>query len=569
MRALLARPLTPAGFAWALVVIVLASLVLRAASALEYGQDWYGPGSFTLVNFDEGGSCRAALDGFTYSPLVGIQTIALASLAGHAPPRDARADDGIAKAYCHSEAHLVVARLYSATLGALTTALVGLLSLQLLPQRRALALGTAALLGLSGWHISESMVGTVDAASTFFIYLFVLVMSTALRRGGIAWFAVPPALMLAMGIKYWVFAPLALAAVIPASVYRAVLGELTFRRGALPLLAYALLFGLVSNPATSVPLRWVLPLAWLALVPWQSLSRLGRMVFALVPWLAPLAMQSDMFVAYATGYTEGRFGTDYGAIGWHRLPRNLLNLPMVLMVGLGLPGFALLLRGAWVLARRRDLHRAWLALLPLLAFALYLAFLSPVTYYRHYLPLLPAACLLVALGVASVSRHVLLGALVLIWQGALAWDLVSDYRLDPRRRLPDWYATHRPQRVLASFYVNPPPVSGAVHRLFRVAYAEDRRLDWADTLILSENWYDTAFANELNGPLVHDTARLIKTTPQAVDFYRAAIADEHPRLQQVALIRAPDFMPELRLHREWYGSFTQFVGDIRVYRIQP
>lgn len=562
--------LTPARFAVVLAGIVLAAVVLRALPALDYGQDWYGRGTFTLVNFDEGGSCRAALGGFPYSPLAGVQTLALAALGGHEAPTEAYADPRIAKAFCHSEGHLIAARLYSAILGGLTVGVVALLSLQLFPRRRGLALGAAALLGLSGWHISESMVGTVDAPSTFFIYLFLLLAVLALRRGGVAWPGAAAALVFAVGTKYWVFALVALAALVPTPAYRRVLAGLGVRRGALLLGTYALLFGLVSNPAAGPLLRWLLPLGWLALVPWQRLSIAGRICLFAAPWLAPLAMYYEPFVAYASGYPEGRFGTDYGAIGWHRPLRNLLNLPAVLVVGLGLPAFGLLVRGVGVLALERNRDRAWLALLPLLAFALYMAFLAPVTYYRHYLPLLPAAALLAALGACSLGwRPALLWSLVLVWQALLAWDLVSDYRYDPRRSLASWYAQHQPQRVLNSYYVNPPPASAAVHRLFRVPYASDQRLAWADTVILSENWYDTAFANELNGPLVADTQHLIKTTPEAAAFYRAALAREHPRLEHLATLRAPTFMPELQAHHFFYGSFTQFVGDLQLFRVRP
>lgn len=569
-RPLPSSSLTLARFGVVLAGIVLAAVVLRVLPAFEYGQDWYGRGSFTLVNFDEGGSCRAALGGFPYSPLVGAQTLTLAALGGHEAPTEAYADARIAKAFCHSEAHLITARLYSATLGGLTVGVIALLSLQLFPRRYGLALGAAALLGLSGWHISESMVGTVDAPSTFFIYLFLLLAVLALRRGGIAWLGAGVALVFAVGTKYWVFALVALAALVPPAAYRRVLAGLAVRRGVLLLGAYALLFGLVSNPAAGPLLRWLLPLGWLALVPWQRLSVSGRICLFAAPWLAPLAMYCESFVAYASGYPEGRFGTDYGAIGWYRLLRNPVNLPLVLVMGLGLPAFGLFCRGVRVLTKERSLDRAWLALLPLLAFALYMAFLAPVTYYRHYLPLLPAAAMLAALGACSLAwRPSVLWSVVLVWQALLAGDLVSDYHYDPRRDLVGWYAQHQPQRVLTSFYVNPPPASAAAHRLFRVPYASDRRLAWADTVILSENWYDTAFANELNGPLVGDPWHLIKTTPEAVAFYRAALAGEHPRLEHLATLRAPTFMPELRAHHFFYGSFTQFVGDLQLFRVRP
>ena len=73
----------------------------------------------------------------------------------------------------------------------------------------------------------------------------------------------------------------------------------------------------------------------------------------------------------------------------------------------------------------------------------------------------------------------------------------------------------------------------------------------------------------MNGPLTHNVNRLIKTTPEKVAFYRAALTDSHPMLEKQAQFRAPVFMPELLFHRAIYGSFTQFVGDIVVYRVKP
>jgi hypothetical protein len=159
-------------------------------------------------------------------------------------------------------------------------------------------------------------------------------------------------------------------------------------------------------------------------------------------------------------------------------------------------------------------------------------------------------------------------ALVLLWQGVLAWDLVSDYHLDPRRQLPAWYAREAPRGVLYTYYVNPPPGTAARHGLLdpQGLGLESPLPAAVDTLILSENWYDTAFANELNGPRVQDPERLIKTTKLSAAFYRRALADADPRLRVVERLEAPTFMPELLLHKRYYGSFTQFVGDIVILR---
>ena len=556
-----------------LLALLVVAVLLRTVAALDYGRDWYAPDSFTLINFDEAGSCRAALDGFSYSPLVGWQTLALASALGDSPPPGIRGNYAAVKSFCHGERHLTVARLYSALSGALTVLALWLLAIQLFPGQPVVGLLAAALLAFSGWHISESLMGTVDAPSTFFIYAFLAAAVWARRRGGVRWLLAAALLLPALWTKYWVFALLAAAALLPADLYRRLLRGITRPRLLLLLLAYAALFGLVTNPALPRGAAYLLPLAFYLLPPWQRMARSGRVACLVAPWLAPLALQSDLFLAFSAGGLEGRFGTGYGAIGWHKPLRNLLNVPLVLLIGLGLPAFLCLLPGLRALWRTATADRAWLVLLPLPAFALYLLFLAPVTYYRHYLPLLPAACLIAALGAAQLAPRLRRVAvpLLLVWQGLLAWDLVTDYRFDPRRALPAWYAQNRPAQVAASYYVSPPPGSGVRHRLFRVSDVRGSaaRLRQADTLILSENWYDTAFANELNGPWVGDPARLIKTTPEAVAFYRRALADEHPLLRQVARLRAPTYMPELLLHRRTYGSFTQFVGDIVIFRVLP
>jgi hypothetical protein len=153
------------------------------------------------------------------------------------------------------------------------------------------------------------------------------------------------------------------------------------------------------------------------------------------------------------------------------------------------------------------------------------------------------------------------------WPALLAVDLVGDYHRDPRVALRQWYREHPGARVFYSFYVNPPGGTGA--RLFRPEYADGdaAALRQADYLILSENWYDTAFANELNGLLVDDPARLVKTRPEYARFYRDALAGRHPHLVQEQYIALRNFMPELLLHRQVYGSFQLFVGDLRIFRV--
>jgi hypothetical protein len=208
---------------------------------------------------------------------------------------------------------------------------------------------------------------------------------------------------------------------------------------------------------------------------------------------------------------------------------------------------------------------------PLLVFALYMGFVAPVTYYRHYLPLIPGAALLAAMGLYATAWHRRrwFMAFFFLWPALLAVDMVGDYYKDPRIALRQWYAEHPRARVLYSYYVSPPLAALDRSALFRPEYASGDAavLRQADYLILSENWYDTAFANELNGPHAGDPTRLIKTRPDYVRFYRDALAGRHPHLVEEEVIAVGDFMPEMLLHRAYYGGFQLFVGDLRIYRV--
>jgi hypothetical protein len=555
-----------------LVGLFLLALLPRLYSAQALGRDWDGPGSFTLVNFDEGGSCRAALEGFGYSSFIGRQTIALARLLGAGPPPGIAGDARAVKAYCHSAGHMRVARSYSAVTGALTAVVTAVIALLLVPARPGMGLTAGALLALSGFHISESQSATVDAPSVFFIYSFLALMvySVRLRRRG-ALLLSPLLLVPAIWAKYWLFALFAYLAVIPLRAWRYVSHGLGPGRVALVVVATAVLLGLLSNADFRRLQLYPLLGLWYLVIPWRRVHRPLVFFWLLVPPLAYLVCRIDLVATYTTGSLAGSFGTSYAAIGWHKWLRNLLNLPLVLIVGLGLPACLFIPAGIRALARRRGDILAWACLAPVPVFALYMAFVAPVTYYRHYLPLLPAAAILAALGLFSTGwagRRWFM-VLFLAWPALLALDLVGDYHHDPRIALRQWYREHPQALVFHSYYVNPPPGQASRSRLFRPEYAagDAAVLRRAGYLVLSENWYDTAFANELNGPLVDDLARLVKTRPDYVRFYRDALAGRHPHLVQERLIPVDDFMPELRLHRRFYGTFQLFVGDIRIFRV--
>jgi hypothetical protein len=558
--------------AWLLGLFLLA-LLPRLYSAQTLGWHWDAPGSFTLVNFDEAGSCRAALDGFNYSGFIGRQTIALAELLGHAPDPGIVGNERAVKAYCHSAEHILVARSYSAFAGALTVVALAVIALLLVPSQPAVAWTAGGLLALSGFHISESHSGTVDAPSVFFIYTFIAVLIYAVGRRSRAGLALSPLFLVpAVWAKYWVFALFAYLALLPEKVWRYLSHGMSAFRIALVVLATAVFLGLATNQDFRDSGYYYLLATWYLVIPWRGVHRPMTAFWLLLPLVLFLIVQVGPIEKYTSGGADGRFGTGYGAIGWNKWLRNLVNLPAVLLVGLGIPACLFIPAGIRRAFRAEGDVRAWLCLLPFLAFALFMAFLAPVTYYRHYLALLPVAALLSACGLFATrwaDRRWFM-ALFFAWPALLALDLVRDYHDDPRRELRPWFEQHRGERFYLSYYVNPPPeaVRGAA-RLFRPEYAfgDAAALQQAGYLILSENWYDTAFANELNGPVVSHLDRLVKTTPEYARFYRDALAGRHPNLILEESFDVTNFMPELLLHRWLYGTFQLFVGDIRILRV--
>lgn len=565
-------PLTGARCIVLLGLLLSLALLPRLYSVQQLGWHWDYPGSFTLVNFDEAGSCRAALGGFSYSTFVGRQTIAIDRALGAGPPQGISGDARAAKAYCQAARHIAVARTYSAVSGALTAVLIAVTGLLLVPARPGVGWTAGVLVALSGFHISESHSGTVDAPSTFFIYAFIaLLVFTLMRERRGLLFASPLLLIPAIWTKYWVFAVFAYIALLPAKAWDYVTHGMSRSRTLLVAVATAVLAGCIANADFQRTGWYPLLALWYLVIPWRNVHRPMAVFWLLLPPLVYLICTVGIVASYTTGGMTGSFGTGYAAIGWHKWLRNLVNVPLVLIVGLGLPACAFIPAGIGAVIRDKSLPRAWLCLSPLLVFALYMAFVSPVTYYRHYLPLLPAAALLAALGLyaGSWARRRWFMVLFFVWPALLAVDLVADYHSDPRIELRQWYREHPDAQVFFSYYVSPPPAAMPGSRLFSPEYAagDAGRMRQAQYLILSENWYDTAFANELNGPFINDPARLVKTRPEYARFYRDALANRHPHLVQEELIAVNNFMPELVLHRQFYGTFQLFVGDLRIFRV--
>lgn len=555
-----------------LALLFALALIPRLYSAMTVGWDWDFPGSFTFINFDEGGSCRAALGGFDYSTFVGRQTIAITEALGYPVGSNAHGDYSAAKQYCHSTEHLQVARVYSAVAGSLTVVVLGIMGLLLFPNKPQIAWTAAALLAFSGFHASESHSGTVDAPSVFFIYLFLTCVLYAKlrekRTAGIASFVL---LLVAIWTKYWVFAVASYSALASKSVWDKLAQGLSAARITVLFVAAALLVGLSTNAAFQTAGLYPLLALYYVLVPWRRISTGVSIAFLLVPLLTYGLAQVDLVAAYTTGVMEGKFGTSYAAIGWNKLIRNPVNVVAVLVVGLGLPACFFIPRGVQAIIGNKQFLSILLCLVPLALFLAYMTFVSPITYYRHYLVLIPLGALLAATGVWSSSWSDRPWFLVLFfcWPALLLLDLQEDFHADPRIELRQWYANHSDSNVFYGFYVNPPIAALQRSQFFKPEYAfgDAANLLAGDYLIISENWYDTAFANELNGPRIDRLERLVKTKPEYTRFYRTALAGQNPYLQLDQAIDVRNYMPELFIHRWLYGNFHLFVGDLKIYRI--
>lgn len=555
-----------------LALLFVLALIPRLYNAVTVGWDWDYPGSFTFINFDEGGSCRAALGGFDYSTFVGHQTIAITRALGHPVGADTLGDYSAAKNYCQSPEHLRVARVYSAVAGSLTVVVLGIMGLLLFPQKPQIAWTAAALLTLSGFHASESHTGTVDAPSVFFIYLFLTCILYAKLRGNLHALITSLALLVAaLWTKYWVFAIASYIVFVPKRQWDEFTQGLNPTRFVVLFLASALLVGLSTNAAFQSAGLYPLLALFYVLVPWRRIGTKMSIAFLLVPVLAYVVAQIDLVAPYTTGAMEGKFGTGYAAIAWNKLIRNPVNIVAVLVVGLGLPACLFIPRGVKAILQDKKYVTVCLCLAPLLLFLAFMTFVSPITYYRHYLSLMPVAALLAAAGLWSSSWSARPWFLVLFfcWPALLLLDLERDFHSDPRIALRQWYTEHLDSNVFFGFYVNPPMSAMQRSQFFKPEYSFGDAADLlvGDYLVLSENWYDTAFANELNGPSIDRLDRLIKTKPAYTRFYRRTLAGQHPHLQLDKSIDVSNYMPELLVHRWLYGNFHLFVGDLKIYRI--
>jgi len=510
----------------ALAAIFAVSLAIRLPATFRFGFDLDGPGTYRIINYDESASCKAELGHFVYSSFIGKQTSLIARFFGLPPPQPPLSEQqGVA--YCYGPLMVSIERGYSAVTGSLTVVLVALFALILWPARPEIAWSAASLLGFSNFHIAESHWATVDAPQTFFFTL----LSTLLAYG------------IASG-RTWPFVLSPLAAVSAVWV----------KYNWLAVGAYA---GLFRDP------------------PWK---RHPRVI------LAAILVAASSFALYARaygltdyqhhflwGYEYGKWGMGFGHIGtWRRWIRNLTNIPIVHLVGLGTPACLFVWLGLKNALRDESRRRLWRTMMPALLYVIYLAVLAPRTYYRHYLPLFPTTVLLAAYGFweSRLASRTLCLFCFALYPLFLTMDSELNYWNEPRYALRTWYQSHPGARALCTYYVVPP--QGMRWGLFDMGKYQtlgQRYLREADYVILSENWYDTSFANELNGPIVWNPAWNVLTKPEYVIGYRLILMGWDPNLTLEAEFDLRHFTPEFLVHRYFYGSFQLFIGDLKVFRV--
>jgi hypothetical protein len=558
-----------------LAVIFLIALLPRLYSAQTVGWNWYWPGSFTPINFDEANTCKSWLGVPGYSTQVGAQTVTIASLMGNPPPPDAIGNYAQSKAYCLTSGHLGVARIFSAVMGSLTVITLGLIALVLAPDRPQVAWSAALLLALSGFHATQSHMATVDASMTLYVYLFILAMLLAVSRRKVLPFLASLLLLIpAMYSKhFWPMPLFAYLAMLPEKNWQWLLGE-TDRRSFLIVICAALVMAaLAFNTDFQSTGWWPLLALFYVFVPWRKLNPWTIPLFALLPWAVVWVAHLDVYYIkeFTSGSLNSKFGSGFGAIGWNKPLRNFLNVPIILILGLGLPAALLIPRGIAIVLKDTKNIRLWLCFLPIVVFAAYMLFIATKTNYRHYLPLIPAAALVASYGWWSlrIARNRVLMALFFIWPALLLIDIELDFHQDPRRQIVSWYEQNSGARIFASYYVSPPPNLPGGVILFKPEYAagDAAKLKLGQFLILSENWYSTSFAQELNGPFVGNVDRLVRTQPAMAPIYRQILAEKHPNLTLEHEYNIHNFMPELILHKQFYGTFQEFVGDLKVFRI--
>ena len=444
------------------VLLFLIALIPRLNSAQSVGWHWFGQGTFTLVNFDEANSCRAWLNKDDYSAFLGAQTVTITALLGNPPPKRAIGNYRLAKDYCLGPGHMIVARSFSAVMGALTVVALALIALVLSPDKPHIAWSAGLLLALSGFHATQSHMATVDASMTFYLYLFILAIVIAVSRRGLLALLLSFALLIpaVFSKRFWPMPLFAYLAFIPQQSWRWFMGRTEIRHVVIVTCAALVMAALAFNTGFKSTGWYPLLALFYLFVPWRKLNYWTIPQFLAMPWLTIWLAGLNLFYLeqFTSGQMSTQFGSGFGSIGWNKFARNFLNFPIVLIVGIGLPAALLIPQGIRQMVNDDKNIRLWLCFLPVLVFAAYMLFIAPRTTYRHYLPLIPAAALLAAYGLWSlrIASNRLFLALFFTWPLLLLIDFEQDIHQDTRRQAVSWYEQHPKAINYFTIYANPP-----------------------------------------------------------------------------------------------------------------
>lgn len=556
-------------------LVFAVSLAIRVHGVFTMGFGYLEPETFRVVNFDEAGGCRALLGGRKYNKFVGYQILAIQHLMGESPEPKNYATKNNPQAwreFCHSKSSIILHRVYSAVTGSLTVVLLGVLALLMWPERPQIAWTACSLLGFSNLHVAHSAhFGTVDAPQLFFMGLLTTALAYAIvsKSQWPLWIS-PLLLIAAVWTKSNIFMVLAFVPLLP------------------------------SLKLSKYPLQYAIGvLGFFFLIHWV----IGfDSILSAIEQRKSLIWGPEKHPGFCTGY--GHIGT------WRRWIRNGINLPVVHIVGIGLPAFVAAiygLRQAWKTRAKDSAEwKLWLLQAPAVAYFFYMLLIAPPTYYRYYLPLFPAVALLAAYGFweSRWSANKIVVGLFLLYPALLTIDSEYNYANDPRSKVEAWLDTTpkgRDSVILETYYSGLPKnvkpgqpgsenniarspfyhIPGAVDRYtgqkddLLDRYERNSKngtlelfLQNYDYLIMDETWYDTAFCNELNGPFARNPDWCIKTTPQSARIYRKIVSGDEPALELEKALTLTHFTPEMLVHRYFYGSFPLFPSDTLIYRIK-
>jgi len=59
----------------------------------------------------------------------------------------------------------------------------------------------------------------------------------------------------------------------------------------------------------------------------------------------------------------------------------------------------------------------------------------------------------------------------------------------------------------------------------------------------------------------------VQDRPEYVYLYRNILSDSHPNLELASEFNVQNLMPEIILHKQFHGTFQNFFGDIKIYKI--